>query len=800
MRTSAQNDTKSADAASSAETAVDPVQQAVVDLQADKTASEQQALQGMADAKNFVEALEEANKTLLEAIANGEAYMQAAAPILQHETETKAEGKSIDAAFIQPAIAYADAVATSIPEDGGPAIAAESTAQFADLHAKMPGVDVTAALSAITDASTAHKTRYAAIVAQTRSAADQVKAALSAFTGTKDYDGVNANASALDKLAEDVLSACDANDKAMIDAINAMVDQYNTAIEAAFETTQTSDPSVTTAGTPPTTIPPDSPADPTPPADPDANLGPVARKAEGSDVAADADHHVAKAASSSGVPLPEELRHKLERSLGADLTAVRIHTTGMSATAAKSVGAKAYAIGPDLHFAEGTYDPSSSSGQALIAHEVAHVVQQRGGSAPHKAQHKLAVSAPGDRHEHEADAFADSFVKGTVFSQLSAAAPGAAPGVARKPDPKPPNTVAPYSADNFKTATASVKKAGAVQTVEAMRSGDDVLVQTPGVSMLATVVLKDDLDPEQPINVGWVQTVESSKRLSIYQKDGKVVRRVVTAFSRTRDGKQGVAAPWYEAPSTITKDTRDAFPLAEDQPKMKVPNKQDDGTLTEIQGSDDFKVSLEAGPGVAVTPLKTFAWSAPWSVKLGSADTAKGGDVSISESATHEGPVGDRTANQVGNDPDSTIKSYESEAEATQGLNTRGMQAFLRDLPRHKALIPSSFWNMVAALWRSKERFHVKIVPIDGAPDVQITMKGDFTVDLPMSDANSDHSALGHMVFDPGKVGPGSTVVIAVNGVDRATLKFPFEPVSVKDVKEETTWSSYTYNVDVTLE
>ena len=796
MRTAAQSDTKSSADAASAATAVDPVQKAVVEMQTDKTTSQQQAIQGMADAKNFIEALEEANTTLLEAIANGEAYMQAAAPLLQHEAETKNEGKSIDAAYLQPALAYADAIAASVPEDNGPAIASEVTAQFQDLHAKMPGVDITAALGSIQDAQTAHHTRYAEIITNGHAAADKVKGALQAFVGTKDYDGVNANAAALDKLADDMAKAVGDADQAMVDAINAMIDQYNTAIQAEFDKLQQSDPNVAPTTTDPNAPPP---TDPNTPPDPNANP-PVDRKADGNGVSAGADKHVEEAAGASGgTALPAPLRDELERSLGADLGDVRIHTGGKSATAAKSVGAKAYTTGRDIHFAEGAYDPSSKTGRALIAHEVAHVVQQRGGSvAAGTRQHKLDVSAPGDTHEKEADAFAESFVaKGSAFSQLSAAGPS----VARRPDPRPPNTVAPYSADNFKTATASVKKSGAVQTVEAMRAGDDVLLQTPGVSMMATVALKDDIDPDVPINVGWVQTVESSKRLGIYEKNGRVVRRTVTAFSRTRDGKTGVDAPWYETPSTITKDAREAYPLAEDQPKMKLPNRVEDATLAEVQGSDDFKVSLEAGPGTTVSPLKTFAWSAPWSVRLGSADTAKGGDVSIAESTTHEPPRGMRTANQVGNDPDSTIKSYETEAEATQGLAAKGIHGFLRELPRHKELLPSSYWNMVGALWKSSVKFKVTITPIEGgSPSVRVSLQLHNKVDLPEADAKEDHSALGHMVYDPGKLAPGDFVYVFVNGVSRASITFPFDPVSVKDVKEETGWSTYVYNIDVKLE
>ncbi len=135
--------------------------------------------------------------------------------------------------------------------------------------------------------------------------------------------------------------------------------------------------------------------------------------AEGADVAVD------RAAGSSGSPLPEELRGRFESSLGADLSAVRIHTGGDSAEASRAVGAKAYTTGQDIHFGAGQYDPSSAFGVHLLAHEVAHTVQQQG-TAPIR-QNKLEVSTPQDGAEVEADRAADAMVSGAPASVSSSA-------------------------------------------------------------------------------------------------------------------------------------------------------------------------------------------------------------------------------------------------------------------------------------------------------------------------------------------------------------------------------------------
>ncbi len=139
--------------------------------------------------------------------------------------------------------------------------------------------------------------------------------------------------------------------------------------------------------------------------------GILSRKArDASGVAPEAEQAVAAAASSSGFALPGALQRKFESSLGVDLSGVRLHTGAASETSAAAVGARAYTIGQDIHFGAGHYAPGSPAGEHLLAHEVAHTVQQRG-QAPAR-QHKLEVSAPGDHAELEADRAADAMSAG----------------------------------------------------------------------------------------------------------------------------------------------------------------------------------------------------------------------------------------------------------------------------------------------------------------------------------------------------------------------------------------------------
>lgn len=158
--------------------------------------------------------------------------------------------------------------------------------------------------------------------------------------------------------------------------------------------------------------------------------GILMRKAarDGNGVQAGAENAVASAGSSSGHALPSDLRGKFESSLGADLSSVRLHTGAASADAASAVGAKAYTLGNDIHFGAGHYNPSSADGQHLLAHEVAHTVQQSGGLG-RKTQFKLEVSSASDSFEVEADRAADAMVSGTRVSLGSTGV-----HIAREPD------------------------------------------------------------------------------------------------------------------------------------------------------------------------------------------------------------------------------------------------------------------------------------------------------------------------------------------------------------------------------
>ncbi|MFN9191226.1 MAG: DUF4157 domain-containing protein [Pseudanabaena sp.] len=85
-----------------------------------------------------------------------------------------------------------------------------------------------------------------------------------------------------------------------------------------------------------------------------------------------------QSARSSGQSLDPNLQEKMGRAMGADFSSVKVHTDSQSDQLNKSIQAKAFTTGQDIFFRQGEYNPSSTGGQELLAHELTHVVQQNG--------------------------------------------------------------------------------------------------------------------------------------------------------------------------------------------------------------------------------------------------------------------------------------------------------------------------------------------------------------------------------------------------------------------------------------
>src|ERR1700676_446135 len=102
-----------------------------------------------------------------------------------------------------------------------------------------------------------------------------------------------------------------------------------------------------------------------------------------------------------GMALDADTRTRFEQHFGHDFGRIRVHADAEGAAAAQSVAADAFTVGRHIVFARDRYAPHTGGGRDLLAHELAHAVQQGQAEAPDPAG--LRVSRPGDAAEHAAD-------------------------------------------------------------------------------------------------------------------------------------------------------------------------------------------------------------------------------------------------------------------------------------------------------------------------------------------------------------------------------------------------------------
>ncbi len=142
-----------------------------------------------------------------------------------------------------------------------------------------------------------------------------------------------------------------------------------------------------------------------------------------------------------GQPLDSGTRAFMEPRFGHDFRHVRVHADARAAESARMVNARAYAVGHNVVFGAGQYQPESSSGRRLMAHELAHTIQQAG--AVQRTPEQLQTGDPQSQSEHEADTAADAVLRGNTV----AISGHTAPQVARQPAPACPGGVKTVSVD-----------------------------------------------------------------------------------------------------------------------------------------------------------------------------------------------------------------------------------------------------------------------------------------------------------------------------------------------------------------
>jgi hypothetical protein len=155
----------------------------------------------------------------------------------------------------------------------------------------------------------------------------------------------------------------------------------------------------------------------------------------------------------TGRPLEAKLQKDMESRFRHDFSEVRVHTDAIAAESARSVSARAYTIGRDVVFGKNEYAPASREGRELLAHELAHTIQQKtsSGAPPSSDPNGIIESSAEGAGREVANG-------GTVAHPLPACGVGVARAPANYPDIEPmkPTDPTPVSSEQQLSADDSI--------------------------------------------------------------------------------------------------------------------------------------------------------------------------------------------------------------------------------------------------------------------------------------------------------------------------------------------------------
>lgn len=130
---------------------------------------------------------------------------------------------------------------------------------------------------------------------------------------------------------------------------------------------------------------------------------------------------------SPGQPLDTATRRFMEPRFGHDFGHVRVHTDRKAAESAQAVNAMAYTVGSNIVFGPEPFRPEAAAGRKLLAHELAHTIQQsEGGAVIGTLPDKLPISHPNDSLEREADVAAAHALAGNAMGPGKSSPSGSA--------------------------------------------------------------------------------------------------------------------------------------------------------------------------------------------------------------------------------------------------------------------------------------------------------------------------------------------------------------------------------------
>jgi len=295
-----------------------------------------------------------------------------------------------------------------------------------------------------------------------------------------------------------------------------------------------------------------------------------------------------------GSPLDRPTRQFFESRFGTSFDSVRIHTDGQAAESARSVAARAYTVGNHVAFGAGEFSPNSHAGRTLLAHELVHVQQQRGGDSGvlarvptragvEKEDYSFSTNCGWIDWGHANPGFAKKLIA-SVQAASDALAPGATPAA---------------DAGTTTSPAMQASKAGVVFSSASM-----------------TVKLARTLTPDEVIAVS----------LSLF-KNISIIFEVQQIWT---DWASGSAFSQEDLPSNLISFYRAAKGYSQGDIKGFCASQGKDASLQEFDARHDFKKNKTFDP---------IGATGPWPAELSSIDEKVGGSLYTVQSSTVGGPA-----------------------------------------------------------------------------------------------------------------------------------------------------------------
>ncbi|MGL4611888.1 MAG: DUF4157 domain-containing protein [Trueperaceae bacterium] len=194
-----------------------------------------------------------------------------------------------------------------------------------------------------------------------------------------------------------------------------------------------------------------------------------------------------------GEPLEPQTRSSMESRFGHDFSSVRVHTDAKAAESARATHASALTVGQDILFSSGHYNPKTFAGRDLLAHELAHVVQQEKGNDDGTSTNAL---------EFEANRTAQTTSSGQP-TQVSLSAPL---GIQRQPL----STRATATVTRQEAQQALENRLNQTLQLQRQMQGDNArrsLRVTPEVKTAVLLMYRNDPDIGHQISIqGWLES------------------------------------------------------------------------------------------------------------------------------------------------------------------------------------------------------------------------------------------------------------------------------------------------------